>query len=135
MSDFTRTYKNSEQHDNLVSISYQKYRDARMPWVGQLGQTPFTLAVTDVSQVVCPAIDSRVWIALTNDGASTIYLALGGRAAVANSQLRLNPNGGNMVFDNNMPWPNIITAICGAGLTSTLLICDVQQVTEGGRGE
>lgn len=127
-------YKPSERHDSLVSVSYDKYRDMRMPWVGRAGGFPRTFAVTDVSQVVAPIDENRVWILLINDGANPIYLNFG-EVAVANTVCRLNANGGSLLLDGNSPWPSIIHAICGAGLTSTLLVNDVSQNQESGRGE
>lgn len=129
-----KLYKASEQHDSLVSKSYGKYDDMRMPWVGRHGGFPRTYAITDVSQLVAPADESRVWISLVNDGANPVYLNFG-EAAVANSCFRLNANGGSVLLDRNSPWANSIFAICGAGLTSTLLVNDVAQETESGRGE
>lgn len=130
-----KLYKASEQHDNLVSKSYGKYDDMRMPWTGRHTGYPRTFAITDVTQIVAPIDESRVWILLTNDGAANpIYLNFG-EDAVANSCCRLNANGGSILLDRNSPWANYITAICGAGLTSTLLVNDIAQETESGRGE
>lgn len=127
-------YKPSERHDNLVSTSYDKYRDMRMPWVGRNTGFPRTYSITDASQLVAPLSEDRVWISLINDGANPIYLNFG-EAAVANSCFRLNANGGSVLLDGSAPWANEIHAVCGAGLTSTLLVNDVAQVTESGRGE
>ena len=129
-----KTYKPSEQHDSLVSVSFDKYRDMRMPWVGRPGGFPRTYAITDASQLVAPVDENRVWISLINDGANPIYLNFG-ETAVANSSFRLNANGGAVLLDGSAPWPSSIFAICAAGLTSTLLVNDVAQVVESGRGE
>lgn len=128
------SYPAGEKHDNLVSVSYDKYRDMRMPWVGRAGGFARTFAITDTSQLVAPVDENRVWILLTNDGANVIYLNFG-EAAVANQSCRLNANGGALLLDGNSPWPNSIHAVCAAGLTSTLLVNDVSQFTQGGRGE
>lgn len=126
-------YKPSEQHDNLVSNSYGKYDDVRMPWVGRYpGQR--VLSVTDTTQRVVEKNENRVWLLLQNDGANPIYLNFG-EAAVANSTARLNATGGSLLLDRFTPWPDQIDAICAAGLTSTLLIQEVSQETESGRGE
>lgn len=127
-------YKPSEKHDSLTSVSYDKYADMRMPWVGRAGGFPRTFAVTDVSQLVAPVDENRVWILLTNDGANPIYIGFF-EPAVANESCRLNANGGSLLLDRTTPWPNSLHAVCAAGLTSTLLVNDVSQLTEGGRGE
>lgn len=127
-------YRASEHHNNLVSVSYDKYQDMRMPWVGRHTGYPRAFAITDVSQLVAPLDEARVWILLTNDGGSPIYLNFA-EAAVANSCARLNANGGSLLLDRTTPWANEIYAVCGAGLTSTLLVNDVAQETESGRGE
>lgn len=127
-------YKPSERHDPLVSVSYDKYRDMRMPWVGRAGGFPRAFAITDTSQKVAPTDENRVWISLVNDGANPIYLNFG-EDAVANQVFRLNANGGALLLDGRTPWADEIFAVCGAGLTATLLVNDVSQLTESGRGE
>lgn len=127
-------YKPSERHDTLTSVSYDKYRDMRMPWVGRAGGFPRAFAITDTASLVAPADENRVWISLVNDGANIIYLNFG-EIAVANQNMRLNANGGSLLLDGRAPWADQIYAICSAGLTSTLLVNDVSQRTEGGRGE
>lgn len=129
-----RAYPHSEQHDNIVSVSYDKYRDVRMPWVGRVGGYPRAFAITDTSQRVAPVDENRAWILLTNDGANPIYLNFG-ETAVANESCRLNANGGALLLDSSAPWANSIHAVCAAGLISTLLVNDVSQITQGGRGE
>lgn len=124
----------SERHETLTSIAYDKYADMRMPWVGRVGGFNRTFAITDSSQKVAPLDENRCWILLTNDGSNTIYLNFG-EDAVANSVSRLNANGGSLLLDRNTPWANTIFAICATGLTSTLLVNDVSQVTMDGRGE
>jgi len=129
-----KTYKPSEQHESLVSVAWDKYCDMRMAWVGRAGGFPRTYAITDASQLVVPVDENRVWVSLVNDGANPIYLNFG-EAAIANSSYRLNANGGVLILDRTSPWPSSIFAVCGAGLTSTLLVNDVSQATESGRGE
>lgn len=127
-------YKPGEQHDNLMSNSWGKYDDMRMPWTGRNTGFPRTYAITDASQLVAPQAEDRVWISLVNDGANPIYLNFA-EAAVANECLRLNANGGALILDRTSPWPDAIYAVCAAGLTSTLLVNDVAQIVESGRGE
>jgi hypothetical protein len=127
-----KIYKAGEQHEQLVSEAYAKYRDMRMPWVGQYEQ-PHVYTVTDVSGLVAPVNERRVWCSLQNDGSNKINLSFG-TAATASSGMVLGPNG-SLMLDGNNPWPNNIFAICAAGLTSTLLVTDVSQETESGRGE
>lgn len=128
------TYMPGERHDTLVSVSHDKFRDMRMPWVGRF-DSPRVVQVTDAGVILAEANPSRVWIALTNDNnTNVVYLNLT-QTPVLNSSLRLNPGGSNITFDGNMPWPDRITAICGAGLTANVLVCEVSQIVEGGRGE
>lgn len=126
--------KHSSPTDNPVSLTYGKYDDMRMPWVGIDSGKPRDYAITDASQEIAPMLERRVWLVLTNDGPNPIYLGLG-EAAVANRCLRLNANGGAIMLNRHVPWPDRIFAICGAGLTSTLLVADVSQIVEDGRGE
>jgi len=129
-----KIYKPSEEHDNLCSKSYGKYDDMRMPWVGRHGGFPRVYAITDVSQLVAPVDPSRVWISLQNDGAANkIYLNFG-EAAIAEESFGLAP-GASLLLDRHTPWPSSIFAVCAAGLTSTLLVNDIAQEVESGRGE
>lgn len=126
------TYKPSEKHDSLSSLSYGKYDDMRMPWVGRF-PGPRVVAITDASARVADQNENRVWIWLHNAGANDVFLGFG-EPAVATESGRVRP-GGDVVLTRLTPWPDRIDAICAAGLTSTLLINDVSQITESGRGE
>lgn len=129
----TEHYRPGEMHNNLVSLGWRRYEDMRMPWVGRYPGLR-VLAVTDVSARVVDRNNNRVWLSLVNDGANPVYLNFG-EAAIANVCMRLNANGGSLMIDRNTPWQDLIEAVCGAGLTSTLLINEVSQNTESGRGE
>jgi hypothetical protein len=129
-----KTYKPGEQHEQLTSEAYAKYRDARMPWVGRF-DTRRVVQVTDADTILAEANESRVWISLINDDPTVVVYINLAQPAVLNSSLRLNPGGSPIVFDALMPWPDRITAIVDTGLTANVLVCEVSQIVESGRGE
>lgn len=125
-------YKPAEKHDQLVSLSHGKFDDMRMPWTGRYPGDRVK-SITDVAQWIATQNPARVWISLQNDGTNKIYFNFG-EAATSVSCFVLAPGQG-IVFDRTTPWPDRISAICAAGLTSTLLVNEVSQETESGRGE
>jgi len=130
-----RQYKPGEQHDQLHSISWGKYDDMRMPWVGRHPGFDRYIAVTDVSVMIAPPDESRVWISIQNSGANDVYLNFGEVATAAYPSMYLKANGGSLLLDRNSPWPYSIYAVCGAGLTSAVMVNSVVQDTANGRGE
>jgi hypothetical protein len=124
---------NTEQHDNLVSISHGRYDDMRMAWVGRPNK-PRVFAITDVSSLISAVCEDRVWISIQNvDAGNYVWLGFGS-AGVVNESLRLAP-GQTLILDKTMPWRESIHAICNTGLTATLLVNDVHQSDiRGGRG-
>lgn len=125
-------YRPGEVHNNLVSLGWRRYEDMRMPWVGRYpGQR--TLAVTDTSARVVDRNNNRVWMSIQNAGTNRVHLNFA-EGAVADTSSFLDA-GQAVTFDREHPWQDFITAICGAGLTSTLVINEVSQNTESGRGE
>lgn len=120
-----KPYFNTEGHDQLVSLSYGRYDDMRMAWVGR-PDTPRVFAITDVSSLIASVSEDRVWMTIQNvDNANDVFLNFG-IDAVADSCMRLRP-GETLLLDRFTPWRNVIHAICGAGLTATLLVNDVTQ--------
>jgi hypothetical protein len=104
-----------------------------MPWVGRWSGLR-VFAITDVSQRIAEVNENRVWVSIQNvDVANAVFLNFG-EDALADSTMRL-ASGDTLILDRNMPWPDVITAVCGAALTATLLVNEVSQITEDGRGE
>lgn len=130
-----REYFNTEDHDELVSLSFGRYDDLRMVWTGR-PERPRVYAITDTSQEVAEVNEDRIWISLQNlDAANEIWLNFGaGNAAAANSCMRLDP-GAMLILDRWMPWRQVINAACSAGETANLGVNEVwQSDVRGGRG-
>lgn len=125
-------YRPGEQHDTPVSLSWRRYEDMRMPWVGRYPGRR-SLAVTDASGRVVDRNNNRVWVSIQNAGTNRVHLNFA-EDAVVNTSSFLDP-GQAVTFDREHPWQDFITAICAAGLTSTLVINEISQNTESGRGE
>lgn len=77
--------------------------------------------ITATQQEVLGTNPQRIYALLVNDGTEDIYLGKG-RPAVANRGIRLNASGGNYEINTTNPWHGSIHAVCGAGLTSSLMI-------------
>lgn len=125
--------------ENPVSLAHGKYDDARMPWVGRAPSRDRNPTVTDVSVRIVDINENRVWLSIQNlSSANNVYLALGETAIVPASgngtALFVGPLG-SIVFDRSMPWADYIEAICDAGVTARILINEVSQNVQQGRGE
>ncbi|MFW9821379.1 MAG: hypothetical protein ACFFE4_00495 [Candidatus Thorarchaeota archaeon] len=76
--------------------------------------TPTKITVGNTSTLILAASDTREYIGLVNDSNENIYVSFGS-AAVMNQGLRLNSNGGSVVFK----FPQIpyvaIYGICSSG--------------------
>lgn len=130
-----RQYLPGTQSDNPTSKSWGKYDDMRMPWVGRNSGFERYIAVTDVSTLLAPVDDTRVWIVIQNVGANPLYLNFGEAAVAAYPSMIIYSNGGSLMLDRNTPWPSSIYGVCGAGLTTAVCVNSVVQVTANGRGE
>ena len=78
-------------------------------------------AITATEQLVLGSNPQRLYALLVNDGSNPIYLSKGIPAA-ANRGIRINASGGSYEINLTNPWHGEVHAVCGAGLTSTLLI-------------
>ncbi|CAM5999297.1 unnamed protein product [Sphagnum balticum] len=75
------------------------------------------VSVGDTSTLLLPASSGRVYAVIVNDGSEPVYLAMtGGGAAVANSGVRLNADGGS--YEINF-LNQYVGAIYGITATST----------------
>lgn len=126
------SFRPGEHHNPLVSLGWRRYEDMRMPWVGRYPGNR-NLAVTDTTGRVVDRNNNRVCLSIQNAGTNRVHLNFG-EAAVANTSAFLDP-GQAVTFDREHPWQDIIEAVCAAGLTSTLVINEISQNTESGRGE
>lgn len=132
--------KGQSPTENAVSLSHGKYDDIRMPWVGRNPARDRNPTVTDASLRIVEINEGRVWLSITNlDPVNRVYLALGEVAVVPASgngtALAINAGGSSIVFDRNMPWPDYIEAICDTGKTAHILVNEVSQNVQQGRGE
>lgn len=74
-----------------------------------------TVGATSTAVLSSSATQSLEYIALCNDSNETIYLGIGA-AAVMNKGIRLNANGGSIVFETQtIPRGLAINAICASG--------------------
>lgn len=74
---------------------------------------------TGSTAVVTPGANAKLLI-LTNDSANTIYLNISGGAAALNAGIRLNANGGSILFDRYVP-SAAITAISSIAASNLLV--------------
>lgn len=81
-----------------------------------LQQNDRTITVGAASVMVLGQNPLRVWASLVNDGDNVIYLQLGA-VAISNTGIRLNPAGGSLTIDRNMPWTGQVHAIAPGGNT------------------
>lgn len=120
--------------DNPVSLTYGKYDDLRMPWVGRKPHLR-VVTVTDAITRLANLNEDRVWISIQNIGVSPVCVGFDGSLAFDLDGIKLNGNNSILVFDRLMPWADIITGICGTGLSTTLLVSEFSQPVQGGRGD
>jgi len=125
--------KDQSPTDQPISLTYGKYDDLRMPWVGR-DSGARVISVTDTTTRVAEVKENRVWISIQNVGSNPCCIGFGEDAQFDLDGIKLAPMGA-VVLDRNMPWADKLDAICGAGLTTTLLVCEVVQVVIDGRGE
>lgn len=127
--------KGTSPTDNPTSLTYGKYDDLRMPWVGRKSALR-VVTVTAAATILAHSNEDRVWICLQNIGAAN-PMCVGFDSGVVFDQdgIKVNPNNSSLTLDRNTPWPDVIYAICGAGLTTTVLVCEISQIVQGGRGE
>src|SRR5947209_9445060 len=82
--------------------------------------TPSSISVGVTSTaVVTPGANAK-FLLLINDSANTIYLNISGGAAVLNAGVRLNANGGSILFDRYVP-SAAITAISSVAASNLLV--------------
>ena len=85
----------------------------------QLKHTAVSCATTSTAAV--SAHEGRSLLVLQNDGSNVIYVNFAG-ASVANTGLRVNASGGNVIFDVSVPG-QAMTCIAITG-TTTLLVTE-----------
>lgn len=124
---------NTSPTDYPTSLTYGKYDDLRMPWVGRFSSGR-VFTVTDVSMRIAEANENRVWIRISNIGSNPVCIGYGETAVFDLDGDKILANG-NLTLDRLTPWAYLLNAVCGAGLTTTLLVNEVSQVVQGGRGE
>jgi len=130
-----RQYLPGTQSDTTASLSWGKYDDMRMPWVGRNPGFERYIAVTDAGVLLAPVDDMRVWIVIQNVGANPLYLNFNEPALAAYPSMILYANGGSLMLDRNTPWPGSIYGVTGAGLSTAVCVNSIVQVTANGRGE
>ena len=82
--------------------------------------TASELAVGTSSSLLIEPNSYRVWAALSNGGATDVWLALG-EAAVTGKGIYLKAGGGAVVFDLNMPWKGEVRGIATAAVNIGLV--------------
>ena len=80
-------------------------------------------AVTATWSTVLQGNSGRVYGAIVNDGANTVYLNLGPTTSTAGYGIRLNANGGSFEINQSNLYLGAITAVTVSG-TSTLSIVE-----------
>lgn len=67
---------------------------------------------------------SRIYAAIVNDSANTIYIALG-YTAVGSNGIRLNANGGSYELDSSNMYTGIVTCIASSSSQVTVVHADI----------
>lgn len=86
-----------------------------------IASAPTAASVGVASAQALAANPNRTGLVLVNTSANTISIAFDGNAAVLNSGITLNPNGGTFVMDDDTFTQKAVNAIAG-GATSNLAI-------------
>lgn len=95
---------------------YKVYQDN----VGPLTNTSVSV---NADTLVLARNDSRNGFIIVNDSTNVVYLSLGAAAAVANSGIRLNANGGAFQIDGGSLWTGVIRGIAVGG-ASVVTVCE-----------
>lgn len=121
--------------DNPTSLTYGKYDDLRMPWTGRKASRRVVTVTDAVTRLANPNED-RVWISIQNIGTTNpICVGFDDNLAFDVDGIKVNPNNSSLILDRLTPWADILTGICGAGLSTTVLVCEISQLVQGGRGD
>lgn len=86
---------------NLGSVDLNRFVKAPTNTIASCGQTSGLLVATSTS---------RLYLALVNDGTSTIYLALG-KTAIGSNGIRLNGSGGTFEMGSEAMFTGAINCI------------------------
>ena len=82
-------------------------------WTVMASSSAVTAGVSSI--VLTATSSSRQYVSIVNDSANTVYLGFNGKAAIANSGLRLNASGGSYEITADNLYYGAISAIAPAG--------------------
>lgn len=116
IGDKNGVYAKVDANGNLLVSPSSSSSVTNVQNSGTPATTQVSVGVTSTD--VLPANTSRKYLCLVNDGASTIYVNFGENAAL-NAGVRLNANGGTIIFEGTyIPTSTVkaISALAGQNL-------------------